>query len=111
MKTTVLGGSRPLLARGFLRVQIQRGDCGSGIAEGVLWTRGGVESIRSAPGSDREYEVSRIHRFRYDWFFENAGNGRHKAFAALMESDGFEVSAAPNFDARSLRLSIFWSSQ
>jgi len=29
-------------------------------------------------------------------------DGRYKPFAALMESDGFEVSAAPNFDARSL---------
>ena len=30
-------------------------------------------------------------------------DGRYKPFAALMESDGFEVSAAPHFDARSLK--------
>jgi hypothetical protein len=30
-------------------------------------------------------------------------DGRYKPFAALMESDGFVVSAAPHFDARSLK--------
>jgi hypothetical protein len=30
-------------------------------------------------------------------------DGRYKPFAALMESDGFEVSAAPHFDSRSLK--------
>ena len=30
-------------------------------------------------------------------------NGRYKPFAALMESDGFVVTAAPHFDARSLK--------